>query len=106
MNAHRIELAHAIYQFCRSCIESLAATGDVMEDFDTSYREVGVAAALMQLRDCAEGLSYEREDSALFEAMLLAGGHCEAECAEARHMRQAVIEMADVIVSHSGLRWR
>lgn len=104
MYADRIKLAHIIYLFFRFVIESQKAKAEVVEEFGILFRGASMAAAATQLEDRAEGRSHEDVDCALFEAMLLAGGHCEDECALARSLRADVMQLADKIVSWSDLQ--
>jgi hypothetical protein len=104
MNAERIKLAHIIYLFCRFSIESLAAEGKFGAECDTALNNAALAVAVTQLKDSLEGEYHEQADSALFEAMLLAGGHCEDECDLARALRQDVLILASKMIDPSVLR--
>lgn len=104
MYAERIKLAYIMYLFFRLSIEKMEAEGEFVAEFKTALDNAALAVAVTQLKDSVEGQSHEEADSALFEAMLLAGGHCEDERDLARALRQDVLILASTMINPSALR--
>ena len=91
-------LALAIYRFYRFSIE-MSETKDLtpahVEEFNEFRQDVVVSTAQILSNDRDDGRSREAEHIAAFDEVLLAAGHSEDECEQARIFHQNVMHLAN-----------
>ena len=107
MNADRTWLALAIYRFYRFSTDMLKVkdlTQSHVEEFNAFREDVVVSTAVILSQDRDDGRSREAEDIAAFDAVLLAAGHSEDECAQARILHQNVMLLANTVLDFPRVR--